>query len=232
MISQSAIVSQPLSRTSLFRIIPKSPVKSIPYSVIFVILASTILVSILVFPERYSLLTHPISKLGSPVLNPQGHLWFRTGVCLTCIFKIGTLIAEIRVQEDHTPVSIVISVLEIVANLGFAGIALIPEERYCAHFILAAVAFYGYVAWLIGISWRQFFDGRWISRFGELSWISKGIVFSVIAVGMLIMLTWTAKFKMAPSNLLGGSPFLQFAPWEWLTFISICSWDWYLHYFS
>ncbi|MHA1522729.1 MAG: hypothetical protein ACTSRK_21405 [Promethearchaeota archaeon] len=149
MISQSAIISQPISHTSIFRIIPKTPIKSIPYSVIFVILASTILVSIALFPERYSLLTHPISKLGSPRLNPNGHLWFRIGVCLTCIFKIITLIVELRVQEDRSPLLILLSVLEIVANLGFAGIAIIPEEHYTGHFVLAAFAFYGYVSWLL-----------------------------------------------------------------------------------
>ncbi|MHA1522728.1 MAG: hypothetical protein ACTSRK_21400 [Promethearchaeota archaeon] len=65
-----------------------------------------------------------------------------------------------------------------------------------------------------------------------MSWIPKGALFSIIAVGMLVMLTWTAKLKMSSGNILGGSFLLQFAPWEWLTFISICSWDWYVHYFS
>ncbi len=235
MLSQSALISQPFSRTTRSAWIKNLPdpfPKSIPYSVIFVFLATSILVAILMFPGGFSLVKNPISQLGSPVLNPKGHWWFRIGVCVTCLFKITCLVGELRTQEDHPPLTVLIAGLEIVANLGFAGIAIIPEERYSVHFALAGVAFFGYMAWLMIISWKQFFEGRWMSRFGELSWIPKGITISLIAVGLLIMLTWTAKLKMSPSSLTGGSPLLQFAPWEWLTFLSICGWDWYLHSLS
>jgi hypothetical protein len=197
--------------------------KTITLNLIIVVV--TLLVSILLYSESFSLYEHQISFLGSRRENPAGYLIFNIGFIIAGLifiphvfFLYQCLLPDIKILSQ-------ISILFLLlASIGLSFVGIFPSDFIYSTHMIAAVTAFGGIAFSMILMIFPFIkkilrNAEWPSiRIMLLFFcpLISIIVFTAIFVGVPVL-------EDFPNSILGEPPEL-WAICEWLIAITSMFW--------
>lgn len=113
--------------------------------IIFAILVGINIISINLYPEKYSFLRRSVSSLGNKEKNPEGYIIWSIGMCIAGIALIPYVLFLFRVFVPTARKTTYISTgILILSCTGVFGVGIFSEDMGWIHYIFALFAFFGF----------------------------------------------------------------------------------------